>query len=123
MSTSRSIFRHLAIFWFVVPFAIVGAIDAPVQAQSGQDEVGLWAERLEQSHVALGEAETRFARAQAAYMDWRQRKRPRGDAKAELMTELEAARVALEREQSRFPELLEQARRAGVPPGVLRTYE
>ena len=39
MSNTRSIFRHLAIFWFVVPFAIVGAIDAPVQAQSGQDEV------------------------------------------------------------------------------------
>ncbi len=123
MRPLRPLLRHLAIFWFVVPFAIVGAIDAPVQAQTGQDEVGLWAQRLDHSHDALSDAESRYARAQAAYMDWRQRKRPRGDAKAELLTELEAARVALERQQSRFPELLEQARRAGVPAGILRSYE
>ena len=61
--------------------------------------------------------------AHDAYADWRQRKYPRGVRKEKLVQEVADAEVALAEAEAAWQALLEDARRAGVPPGVLRDYE
>ena len=43
--------------------------------------------------------------------------------KKELVSEIDAADEAVREAEARFASLLEQARREGVPPGVLRDFE
>jgi chromosome segregation ATPase len=91
--------------------------------QIGTGEHDAWRERLFEARQRLENARVRFAEAQQAYQDARQRRYPRGDAKAELLAELERAEQELDRAETELPSLLEEAHRAGVPPGVLREFE
>jgi hypothetical protein len=50
----------------------------------------------------------------------RHRRRERGEAKAEIIEEQEAAREAVTQAARGLDALLEEARRAGVPPGWIR---
>jgi hypothetical protein len=68
------------------------------------------------------DAREQVAVAQRAYRDARKRRR-RGAERAELLAELENAEQALAEAEAALPTLLEEARRAGVPPGVLREFE
>jgi chromosome segregation ATPase len=82
-----------------------------------------WVERLNQARAEVEEARRDLQGAEAALRNQRQRRYPRGEAKRDLASEVEEARLGLEKAERAVPELLEQARRAGVPPGVLRSDE
>jgi len=85
--------------------------------------IAIWRTRLDEGRVALAEARHRFEAAHDAYADWRQRKYPRGVRKEQLVREVAEAETALAETQAAWQRLQEEARRAGVPPGVLRNYE
>lgn len=82
-----------------------------------------WRQKISEAHQAVAEAQLRAEAAHNTYQDWRQRKYPRGMRKKELVTEIDAADEAVREAEARFASLLEQARREGVPPGVLRDFE
>jgi chromosome segregation ATPase len=74
------------------------------------------AARLEALRVEVSEREVELADAQ-------RRRYPRGEAKAQLERELARAQAALARAEQELPQLVEQARREGVPGELLRRYE
>jgi hypothetical protein len=78
---------------------------------------------LDDALQRLARARQRHAEAESAYENWRQRKWPRGDAKAEMLTEREAARAEWQEARADLPRVIERARRDGLPPGELRPYE
>jgi hypothetical protein len=78
---------------------------------------------LDDALQRLAKARQRHARAESAYEDWRQRKWPRGEAKAQMLAEREAARAEWEEARGDLPRVIERARRDGLPPGELRPYE
>ena len=97
-----------------------------VIAQSDEDLSGEqlhWVERIEQENQRArisASDERRLARQinQAKRRDY-----PRGEALAELRSELEFAREQRAEAEALLPELLESARRAGVSRGELRRLE
>lgn len=91
-------------------------------AESGEMEVEEWRQTLLEAHERLKIARVRAAEARHAHRDGRQRRR-RGAEKAELTAALEAAEQEFVEAEAEFPAVLEKARRAGVPPGVLREFE
>ena len=108
--------------------AALAAGAAPLSAQQVADSddmpaIAEWRARLDEGHVALEGARHRTEAAYDAYADWRQRKIPRGVRKEQLVREVAEAETALAESQAAWRELQEEARRAGVPPGVLRDYE
>lgn len=82
-----------------------------------------WDERLRDAHDRIGRARLRAAKAEAAYSRARHDGHPRGEALAGIKEEWDAAAEELKTARAVFPELLEEARRAGVERGVLRRYE
>jgi len=91
-------------------------------AEITADEVEGWRETLTQARERVEKAQEEVAAAQQAYRDARKRKR-RGAERAELLAAREAAERELAEAEDALPELVEQARRAGVPPGVLQEFE
>ena len=101
---------------------------APLSAQEVVDledaaAIAAWRTKLDEAQAALQDARGRFEAAHDAYADWRQRKYPRGVRKEKLVQEVADAEVALAEAQAAWQALQEDARSAGVPPGVLRDYE
>ena len=92
-------------------------------APSESPEFDEWRTSLDEATDRLAKARESLEQAEYTWQDWRQRKYPRGARRAELLATLEAARVELAEAEKELPKLLEAARRAGVPPGVLRNYE
>jgi hypothetical protein len=93
------------------------------------NSAGISAEEIEEWRQTLLEAQERVDRAQEdvvvaqqAFRKARQRNR-RGDERGELLATVQAAEQELEDAEADLPLLLEQARRAGVPPGVLAEFE
>ena len=108
--------------------AALAAGAAPLSAQQVADvddavAIAEWRTKLDDARVALEEARHRYEAAHDAYADWRQRKIPRGVRKEQLVREVAEAETALAETQAAWQGLQEEARRAGVPPGVLRDYE
>jgi predicted nucleic acid-binding Zn-ribbon protein len=91
-------------------------------AEITADEIEGWRQTLAQARERVEEAQEEVAAVQQAYRDARKRKR-RGTERAELLAAREAAERELAEAEEEFPGLLEQARRAGVPPGVLGEFE
>jgi nucleotide-binding universal stress UspA family protein len=65
-------------------------------------------------------ARHRYRAASAEYQQMRHRRRMRGERKAQVIAELDAAREAVEEAERALAEFDAEARRAGVPPGWLR---
>jgi hypothetical protein len=103
----------------------LGLLLAAAPAAAGDEDPALsaWRERLAGARAELLGARERAERARDTYQDWRQRKVPRGVRKEALVRELEEAQAAAAGAEEAWSGLLEEARRAGVPPGVLRDYE
>ena len=108
----------------------------PSQAQEAQPPAsatapggGIDATQVEEWRVTLLQAQERVVEARAevevaqrAFRDARRRNR-RGDARGARLAELQEAQSELAEAEARLPELVEQARRAGVPHAVLREFE
>jgi hypothetical protein len=109
-------------------FAALATPPAFLAAQEVRDvddarAIAAWRAKLDEGRIALRGARHRVEAAHDAYADWRQRKVPRGVRKEKLVREVEEAEAALAEAQDAWLALQEEARRAGVPPGVLRDYE
>ena len=79
-----------------------------------------WVEQIRNAQDELGTARQRYDRALEAYRRMRHRASMRGGKKAEVMQERDDAKAALDAAERGLEELLESARRAGVPPGWIR---
>lgn len=82
-----------------------------------------WLQMLDEAQESLASARKRVEDAEVAYLKWRQRHRPRGAKKGDLLDEIEESKATLADAEESWPELLEKARQAGAPPGLLRRYE
>jgi hypothetical protein len=105
------------------------AQETPPAAPAPANSAGISAEEIEEWRQTLFEARERVDKAQEdvavtqqAFRKARQRNR-RGDERGELLATLQAAEQDLEEAEAALPLLLDQARRAGVPPGILREFE
>lgn len=122
----RALARRSCFVLCLLGAAIAGP--APLSAQPVADlddeaAIAEWRAKLDEAHVALEEARHRSEAAHDAYADWRQRKIPRGVRKEQLVREVAEAEAALAGAQAAWQGLQEEARQAGVSPGVLRDYE
>ena len=117
--------RRLARALAALAGLLAGWPDAPAVARPRPDEAErvAWQERIAQARAALDEAQRRSDAAEAAVQKMRHRRKPRGDAREALFAERDAARTDHAEAERALAELLEQARRAGVPPGWLRADE
>ena len=95
----------------------------PPQAAAADALMDAWRERISVAYQQVANAHLRAETAHNTYQDWRQRKYPRGMRKKELVREVADADQAVLEAEARFAGVVEQARRDGVPPGVLRDYE
>jgi len=81
-----------------------------------------WKDRLDIARQRLEVAEQRAKLMDTRYAKMMRNDYPRGDARQQLIDERDAAKQRLEGEQAAWPKLLERARTAGVPQGVLARY-
>jgi hypothetical protein len=95
----------------------------PATAQSESAVRSMWMQRYQVTQRRVRDAEARLAVAEEAYQQMRHRQRFRGEAKADVVAELAAAREELAVAQAEFDEIPELARQAGVEPGWLRALE
>lgn len=100
------------------------ALPRPAEATLPSDaDRARWQERVGAARTELERARRRSEAAEEAVQQMRHRRRPRGEAREALFAEREAARAACSDAERALDELLEQARRAGVPPGWLRAED
>jgi len=88
----------------------------------GAEEVEEWRRTLLEAQERVDEAQADVAEAQLAFRKARQRNR-RGGERGDLLAAQQAAEQELADAEAELPVLLDDARRAGVPPGVLREFE
>ena len=88
----------------------------------GAEEIAEWRQTLLEARDRVDRAREEVAVAQQAYRDARKRNR-RGAERADLLAAQGAAEQELAEAEAELPALLEEAHRAGVPPGVLREFE
>jgi hypothetical protein len=122
----RALARACFTLWLLAAALVPGPVGLRAQEVADLEDataIAAWREKLGEAHAALQDAEHRVEAAHAAYADWRQRKYPRGVRKEKLVQEVADAEVALAEARAAWEALQEDARRAGVPPGVLRDYE
>jgi hypothetical protein len=109
--------------------ALAGAFPAGADPAQPSDEdpnapaTPTWEQRLEQAQTQLVLARTRVAETEGAVTRARHRRYPRGKEFDGLVATAENARKQLRAAEAELPALLEEARRAGVEPGVLRRFE
>ena len=102
--------------------ALAAAAAAPPAGAGSGGQAG-WQQRVQEARDAVEQARARRDAAEDAYDEMRHRKYPRGDARAAVEAERTAAGEALAEAQRNLDTLLDQARRAGVPPGWVRAPE
>jgi Spy/CpxP family protein refolding chaperone len=90
---------------------------------SNEKAAAAWQERLAEAQARITKARDGVANSERALTRARHRKYPRGEALDDLVAAAEQARTELAAAEAELPELVEQARAAGVEPGVLRRFE
>lgn len=93
------------------------------QTSSEEEEQAGWIQRLDAASVRIATARQNIEQFEGAKGRGASRRYPRGDAKEKYLADLAAARTELADAEEALPELLEEARRAGVPNGILDRYE
>jgi len=79
-----------------------------------------WRDRVAEARAEVERAHERRDTAEKAVDRMRHSHHPRGAAREALLAEREEARAGVTGAEKALEDLLEQARRAGVPPGWLR---
>lgn len=122
--------------WHLVALAVVlaGALALPVApgAEPAKpdptlslpaEDVAAWVTRLETARTNLQRTRSKLAADEVALARARSRRYPRGESLAALERSVEQRRKDLAEAEAEWPTLLEDARRAGVPPGALRAFQ
>lgn len=99
------------------------AADASAEANDGDAEVARWAKQLDDAKLRLEVAQKQLDTLTNAKGRGAARRYPRGDAKAKYLDDLAETRTEYEAARRALPDVVEEARRAGVPAGVLEPYE
>lgn len=86
------------------------------------EEIEEWRKTLLEARERVDEAQEDVAEAQLAFRKARQRNR-RGGERGDLLAAQQAAEQELADAEAELPVLVDEARREGVPPGVLREFE
>jgi multidrug resistance efflux pump len=79
-----------------------------------------WVEEIRDAREDLAAARARYEEARKAYSKMKQRRKARGAKKEALVQERDEAAAALAEAERDLEQLLQSARRAGVPPGWIR---
>jgi chromosome segregation ATPase len=118
-------FTLLVALWFAAGFAAAGDPAKPNEGAGAPSEAvaAAWEERLAEAQARITKARAQLETRERAVTRARHRKYPRGAALDDLAAAAEGARAELAAAQAELPELLEQARSAGVEPGLLRRFE
>ena len=92
-----------------------GSIDptSPIDKQT-------WVTKIREAQTSLANARLRYDQSVRSYGQARHRNKTQGEAKASMLDERGAASQALTEAERNLEQLLESARRAGVPPGWVR---
>jgi hypothetical protein len=97
--------------------------DAAQGKAGAADDYSAWIRTLEQSEQRVKDLRARVAILQTMVDKSVSRRYPSGPPKAKMISDLAQAKQDLAEAEARHPDLLEQARHAGVPPGILQQYE
>ena len=100
-----------------------GLVVAQGQVPLGEDAESYWIEKIELEQNRAEKARADIARLEAEISKAKRRRYPRGEALRAKFDELDTARDTSAKAEALIPELMEQARRAGVSPGALRHFE
>lgn len=95
----------------------------PAGAPSAEQLAAAWEAKLAEAQARIAQARDQVEARERALTRARHRKYPRGDAFEELVKAADDARAELADAEADLPALLEQARAAGVEPGVLRRFD
>jgi len=96
------------------------AKDKPAAAE---EDLSGWTQRLDEAAARLASAQKQVDELLGRKGKGAARRYPRGDAKEKYLQDLDDARKELADAKRALPALLDEARRAGVPAGVLDRYE
>jgi hypothetical protein len=99
------------------------AANATDEGEDGNAELSRWVKQLDDAMQRLDAARRRIDQLENAKGRGAARRYPRGDAKAKYLEDLKLTREEYEAARSALPDVVEDARRAGLPPGVLGPYE
>ncbi len=116
-----TVFRATALALALTAAVSFAAAGGPSGKDEHERQVRVqWQSRQLEAIHGVENARGRYRAASAEYQQMRHRRRMRGERKAQVIAEHDAAREALEEAERALAEFNEQARRAGVPPGWLR---
>ncbi len=96
---------------------------SPASAVAATEDWSTWIGELEKSAQKVRSLRETTAALEADVSRMRSRRYPRGEERARLEAAYERARTQLEEAETAHPALLEQARQAGVPQGMLQDFE
>jgi len=116
----RGLLAGLLAALLALPLAAGAADPLPSDAHIGGPDKAVWVGRVRAAYGTVAEARSRNLRAQEAYTSMRHRPSQRGGEKAAILAERTAAEAALADAEAQLAQVLEEARRAGVPPGWIR---
>jgi len=100
-----------------------GSAKSPESALEVTDDWSTWVATLEESAQKVRSLRKITGELESDVSRMRSRRYPRGEEREKLLAAYERARTQLEEAEAAHPALLEQARQAGVPPGVLQDFE
>ena len=120
--------RHARLLLITLSLLCAGAMQAEPPApnadvQNAEARDAKWSARLEKAQMHRDQARLRVIETEAALSRARHRDYPRGAALEAIERDVESARKELAAAERELPELLEEARLAGVSPDVLLRFE
>jgi hypothetical protein len=96
--------------------------EAPAASSGAEAQWEHWTARIDMTKERIGVAKAVVDIWDKSYAQMIQADYPRGDARQKLLDSRDQARQQLASEEAMLPRLIEQARRAGVPPGILELH-
>ena len=99
--------------------ALAGIPSTQTQVATPTDRA-TWVKAIRDAREDLAAARGRYEEARKAYNKMKQRRKARGASKEALVQERDEAAAGLAEAERGMEQLLESARRAGVPPGWIR---
>ena len=96
--------------------------DAPASSRAAQAPYQHWTARIDVQKQRIGVAKAAVAVWDENHAKMIQADYPRGDKRQLLIDSRAQAKRRLAAEEARLPKMIEEARKAGVPPGVLELH-